>query len=175
MSKALVLALVLGVAACDSGVAAGLGAGPVSIETAQTGCTADCEHQAECGSTTLLELCIDRCVARAAEVLRADFFDDWTECRTALACGDTDLCDACAPTPAHTGFVARCRQLFSPCGPTPDEVDALCEKVQSVTNLQACMLSTDIIAELRACVAPPADCPDAYSCMRDVFDEHGVR
>ena len=176
MRKALVLALVLGVAACDSGGGDDFpGAGPVSMDTALSGCTAVCEHEFDCGTNTALDVCIDVCVDSAVGILRADFFDDRTACYVVRACGDATPCNACTPTPAHTGFEARCTALFSQCGATPDEVDRLCRRGESFSYGQMCMFSEDIVTELRACMPSGAECVDAYACIRAVFDEHGVR
>lgn len=147
--------------------------GPVSTATAEAVCEVDCQRQLDCGSTSPLEDCVDACVEHAADRLREDFFDAWSECRAAQACAATDACDACLPTPVHRNYETRCRALFLGCGASPDEVDVICGRGEP-SDYTLCMLSTDILAELVACVTM-SDCVAAYACTHDVFTAHGIR
>lgn len=173
MSKLCAIAFVLGALACGGGE----GAGPVSMEAAEAGCEADCQHQIDCGDDTPLADCTADCVGDVTGILRADVFADLVDCRTGLACGvSTDTCsDACEPTSTHTAYETRCRALFTPCTDGTAELDNLCGvDGSSGDDGLLCLLNTDIIEELTACMPDGAVCADALNCMRNVLTAHGI-
>lgn len=172
MSKHLAIAFVLGAVACGGGE----GAGPVSMEAAQAGCTADCEHQIECGDETPLGDCTADCVGDVTGILRADVFADLVDCRTELACGaSTSTCNTCEPTSSHTAYETRCRELFAPCTDGSADLDNLCGvSSTSGDDGSLCMFATNIMDELTACMPSGAVCETALGCMRNVLTSHGI-
>lgn len=173
MSKFVAMALVLGAMACGGGDSTG----PVSMDTAQAGCQADCQHNIDCGSTEPLADCTTDCVGDVTGVIREDVFNDIVDCNTALACGASDdACEAlCEPTSAHDRYEAACRAMFATCPDTVD-VNELCS-VRPTGASDAgffCYLTPAIVDEFTACLPSGGTCSAALSCMSGVAETRGV-
>lgn len=151
--------------------------GPVSMDTAQDGCAADCQHRIECGSTTPLAECTAECVASVTGVIREDVFNDVVDCSTQLACGaSNDACEAlCTPTAAHDRYEAACRGVFATCL-DPAELASLCS-VRPTGSGDAgffCYVTPSIIDEFTACLPAGAACGTASTCLQNVATAHHI-
>ena len=169
----------LGVAFASALLACGGGdsTGPVSMDTAQDGCAADCQPRLDCGSTTPLAACTAECVAPVTGVIREDVFNDVVHCSTQLACGaSNDACEAlCTPTAAHERYEAACRGVFAACL-DPTELNNLCSVTPTGSGDAGsfCYFAPSIIDEFTACVPAGAACQTAITCFQNVATAHNI-
>ena len=138
----------LGVAFASALLACGGGdsTGPVSMDTAQDGCAADCQHRIDCGSTTPLAECTAECVA-----------------------------SVCTPTAAHERYEAACRGVFAACL-DPTELNNLCSVTPTGSGDAGsfCYFAPSIIDEFTACVPAGAACQTAITCFQNVATAHNI-
>ncbi len=173
------IALAFGVVFASTLLACGGGdsTGPVSMDTAQEGCAADCQHRIECGSTEPLAACTAECVASVTGVIREDVFNDVVDCTTQLACGASDdACEAlCSPTSAHERYEAACRAVFGSCL-DPTELNDLCSVTPTGSGDAGafCYFAPVIIDEFTACVPAGATCEAAITCFQNVATAHNI-
>lgn len=162
----------------------GVGSGPVTQEQYTEGCRIDCEHRVECGDTTdPLQTCIDNCAADYPEVagwLRADATVAITQCFGELDCAANDnQCMAeCIPTAAHAAYEAQCREVFGPCGASPDELDGMCETTPMPTENSDdtgifCLMTPAVMNQMLACIPDGTACQAGLTCLEGVLNSVG--
>jgi len=172
--------VILVVAACGGGSGGGsvFGTGPITDEQADEICTADCQHDIDCGSGNDLASCVAGCKEDVVGWARADAVDAVFDCQLALECNASD--DACLglvdPLAIHEEWEAACRTDLAPCAETPGELDGFCEVSPSPADDEigfVRFIAPPIVEEMIDCLPLPA-CDARLDCLQSVFASHNI-
>ncbi len=165
------------VAACGGGSGGSLGTGPITQAEAEEVCSADCQHDIDCGSTEPIADCIAGCTADMVGWARGDAVDAIFECSAALACDASD--DVCLsevePLAIHEEWETACRADLAECL-EPAEIEGVCEVSPSATDEDAGFvrfIAPVIVEEMIDCLAAPA-CQARLDCLQNVFATHNI-
>lgn len=163
--------------ACGGGSGGSFGTGPVSQAQAEDICTAECQHDIDCGNETdPLAACVADCAADMVGWARADAVEEVFTCSAALECNASD--DECLlgvqPLAIHDEWETACRADLGACFDTPEETDSLCEVSAGSDDIGFIrFIAPAIIEEMLDCV-DGSDCNTQLTCLQAVFESHNI-
>ena len=175
----LALATFMVATACGGGSGGGsvFGTGPITDAQAEEVCTADCQHDIDCGSTQDLATCVTDCKQEMVGWARADAVDTIFDCQIANACdaGDDECLDLVQPLAIHNQWETECRANLGECAPTPEDLDGICSATSTGDGDAGFIrfIAPPVIEEMLDCLPLPA-CDARLDCLQGVFQSHNI-
>lgn len=145
---------------------------PVTVASAQPGCSSICEQEIRCGSTNTLAECTSECQMGIDGWVREDALEAFADCATNLTCeADSDTCfSMISVLDVHREWSMKCNAQLSACDIDQD----ICAIQHTSGDEGLILLFAPVVVEEMITCLDGADCAARLTCLQNVFTKYGI-